>query len=210
MSDHMLGRMTCPVSTSSLDMDSCNIAQRFSVEQGVKQDGSLKVRPCDDMTGSGINGCTQPCEKLRNDSANALVVCIRLLASLSKSAPVLWKADMDAAYRRIPIRPGDRWAAWVAFCVGDKMWSACHLSIMFGASSSVHAWNRIGALLCHLGGSLLRLPLLRYVDDFFAPDLPACARRSMLCFARVVRAIMECTSISDRKLDFGNPLVVLD
>ena len=41
---------------------------------------------------------------------------------------------------------------------------------MFGAVGSVHAWERVGAALAHLARTFLKLPLLRYVDDYFGPE----------------------------------------
>ncbi len=35
--------------------------------------------------------------------------------------PGLWKADIDAAFRRIPVRPEHRWACGVAFKVEKQV-----------------------------------------------------------------------------------------
>ena len=35
--------------------------------------------------------------------------------------PGLWKADIDAAFRRIPVRPEHRWACGIAFMVGKQV-----------------------------------------------------------------------------------------
>ena len=39
-----------------LDLSKVLLARRFSVVQGVKEDGSPKVRGCDDDTGSSSHG----------------------------------------------------------------------------------------------------------------------------------------------------------
>ena len=44
-----------------------------------------------------------------------------------------------------------------------------HYSCMFGAIGSVHAWERVGAAVAHLARKYLKIALLRYVDDLFAP-----------------------------------------
>ena len=125
------------------------------------------------------------------------------------ATPWLWKADIDAAYRRIPIRPDQRWAAWIAFVVGGVYFASGHVTMPFGATASVHAWNRVGALLCHIARRVLMAPVLRYVDDFFCIDFPECAKHTMDCFARIVRALLGVSAVAERKLDFGCPLVVL-
>ena len=53
--DSCMGRMTDPVEISQLDLDKHCVARRFAVEQGLRPDGSLKLRPCDDETASGTN-----------------------------------------------------------------------------------------------------------------------------------------------------------
>ena len=67
----------------------------------------------------------------------------------------------------------------------------------------------MGAFLCHIGRRVLFLPLLRYVDEFFAIDRAACAEHAMGCFARVVRALLGPNAVADRKMSFGNPLPIL-
>ena len=106
--------------------------------------------------------------------------------------PHLWKADIDAAFRRIPIKPEERWMCGIAFMVDGQVcatlscrggvllvycvlrcaqvWWAQHLAAPFGAVGSVHGWERVGAGVAHIARSLLKLPLLRYVDDYWSPE----------------------------------------
>ena len=64
--DASCGRMEYPVQLHDDDtfLASVRIARRFSVEQGVKPDGSLKVRAVDDESRNGVNGVTDATEKL--------------------------------------------------------------------------------------------------------------------------------------------------
>lgn len=139
----------------------------------------------------------------------------------------LFKADIDAAFRRIPIMPGHRQYAGVLFKEGGQTWFAKHAAMPFGAIASVHAWDRVGAFLRELGRKLLHLALFRYVDDFFAPDwdevienakdtFARCASVAYMCIAgvcdllqRLVRACLGQGAISERKLESGNGLVIL-
>ena len=52
----------------------------FSVLTGVKSDGSLKVRPVDDMSVSGVNEATEVLEKSTYDSLDLLFHTLRILA----------------------------------------------------------------------------------------------------------------------------------
>ena len=93
--------------------------------------------------------------------------CLRLLAF---KAPAVMKADIDAAFRRIPIRRDQRWAASVAWLYHGEPWTATHIGMPFGAAASGIAWHQVGHLLLMIGSILLGLPLYRYVDDYFAID----------------------------------------
>ena len=62
-------------------------------------------------------------------------------------APGLWKADIDAAFRRVPLQESHQWAAVVAYLYHGEPWVAVHRSMPFGATASVVAWHKVGALL---------------------------------------------------------------
>ena len=100
-----------------------------------------------------------------------------------------FKADIDSAFRRIPLRPEHRRFAWIIYCFAGVVWGAQHMALPFGAGprwplpppfpwptvrrgavSSVHNWERIGAALVAICRRLLRIPVLRYVDDLFGVD----------------------------------------
>ena len=71
---------------------------------------------------------------------------------------------------QIPIAPEDRWACGIAFESDGNTVTSQHITAPFGSVASVHAWERVGAALAHLGRNLLKIPVLRYVDDFFGPE----------------------------------------
>ena len=129
-------------------------------------------------------------EKLKHHTMDTLEHILREFVTRCKEVPSLFKADIDAAFRRIPVRPEHRkWCA-IAFRQDDKVhiitsapvlyyvllsatiqiWTARHYACPFGAIGSVHAWERIGAAILHIAHTFLRLPVLRYVDDYFGPD----------------------------------------
>jgi len=119
----------------------------------------------------------------------------RVPTAAASCGAVTWhaQADIDAAFRRVPILPAHRWACGVAFVVGGKVRGVLqcmhlsgeglgagsqvivskHISCPFGAVGSVHAWERIGAAVAHLARVYLKLAILRYVDDYFCPERPA-------------------------------------
>ena len=123
--------------------------------------------------------------------------------------PDLSKSDIDSGFRRIPLRPEDRWAAFVAFVAKGTTFISGHLALPFGAIASVHNWDRIGSLLCHLARRLLHLPVMRYVDDYFSCDRAECIDHALLCFMRLVRFLLGDTAVSASKSTSGMPLDIL-
>ena len=75
--DSQLGRMTPPAKVSAEACKDKILSPRFAVEQGLKPDGSLKIRPIDDFTASGCNAHTIPAEKLKCDTLDLLLACMR-------------------------------------------------------------------------------------------------------------------------------------
>ena len=63
--DHVLIRH--PIMPGDVDLSSILLAPRFGVDQGIRSDGSRKIRAVDDCTRSGVNGATQPSVKLNID-----------------------------------------------------------------------------------------------------------------------------------------------
>ena len=79
----------------------------------------------------------------------------------------------------------------------------------FGSVASVHAWDRVGAFLRHLGRKMPKLLLSRYVDDFFAADRAEDVQHALQCFARLVRAMLGTDALAPEKMEHGNPLQAL-
>ena len=169
-----------PVPLGEKASDKFLLARRFSVVQGTK------IRPVDDETECGVNKCCQPCEKLKNENIDLLVTAIESFQMQTNSIPFVWKADVDAAYRRIPIRDEDLWAMGIAFKHDNEIWTSQHLATPFGSVGSVHAWHRVGEAISVIAREILRIPLLRYVDDFFSIDRPEVAEHALKCFQRSV------------------------
>ena len=109
-----------------------------------------------------------------------------------------------------------------------QVWWAQHLAAPFGAIGSVHGWERVGAAAAHIARALLKLPMLRYVDDYFGPGWSVCVLvcvcslylcvivhrketilHGLQCFVRLIRVLLGRTAIADEKCECGPSLVVL-
>ena len=134
---------------------------------------------------------------------------VYLLFCLWQGTKKLFKADVDSAFRRMPIKPEHRKFAHIFFRVGDSIFTATHLAMMFGSIASVHSWHRLGCLLRAFGRRLLRIPLLCFVDDYFSVDRAGSVEGALESFVRIVLACLGSDAVSPCKTDTGNPLVVL-
>ena len=83
------------------------------------------------------------------------------------------------------------------------------MSLPFGATSSVHHWERVGELLKAIARRVVHLLVLRFVDDFFTADRSECAAHAKRIFARLVKCLLGPTAIAEHKLMHANPLPVL-
>ena len=54
--------------------------------------------------------------------------------------------------------------------VNVQVMVSAHRACPFGAVSSVHSLEIIGALLCKIARRVLNMAIFRYVDDFFGPE----------------------------------------
>ena len=88
--------------------------------------------------------------------------------------------------------------AGVTWLKDGAAWCSVHHAMPFGAVGSVWAWHRIGALIASVARKLLRLPVLRYVDDYFSIDAPGAVVHAMQCFARLVPLLLGSSAIAER------------
>jgi hypothetical protein len=238
----------------------------LSWSPGTQRDAGAEARPSKKARKEmSVNGYTMPTEKMKHDTLDVLAVTMRHYVQVVGVIPGLVKvslhallcnnsnslynravqADIDAAFRRIPVAPQHRWACWVAFIVMGQvsLWLVCqscvlcvqcqvfvsqHASCPFGAVASVHAWERVGAAITHIARKFLKLAVLRYVDDMFAPErCSPCFRRvsvcvipdrgvrpetmehALQCLARLIRVLLGPTAVALNKLACGRTLDVL-
>ena len=130
--DAELNRMTQPVPISAEALDAWLLSPRFAVAQD-KPDGRVKIRPVDNFSWGAhaegeqgkmskkarkvrsVNGYTALNVKIRHDTLDDLVELMSEFKKTLHKVPGLFKVDIDAAFRRVPVRVQDRWACAVAF-----------------------------------------------------------------------------------------------
>ena len=221
LKDAALGRLSEPVEALGSFHDEGLLHPRFAVARELP-DGSFKRSAVDHLSwsanGTGkvdsVNGATAPQEKLSHDTLDLLAEVLCLFRGCVPDTrvgetPGLFKADIDSAFRRIPVREVDRWAGGVTFVAKGKTFIAQHFACPFGAVASVHAWERVGAALAYLAQILLMLPILRYVDDYFGPDRLETVEHGLQCFVRLVRLLLGPDAVANDKTAFGAQLDIL-
>ena len=163
--DAKLGRMSFPTIANDLELREKVFSPRFCVEQGTRADGTVKLRAVDDFTRSGCNPCTTPSEKLHYDSLDVFIASLRVMAKQYSIDLEFWKADIDAAYRRVPVAPEHRQFAWIFFKRRGTPLISQHFSLPFGSLASVHHWDRIGVLLFTLADFLIIACRVRFASS---------------------------------------------
>lgn len=161
--DAALGRMTAPVPAGAEDGEGRVLTPRFAVVQGCKADGTPRVRSIDDCTASRINRATQPQENMRHNTVDALFEVAKGISQARGNARLqqrrecaaraqdgareigFYKADIDAAFRRVAIRPDHRAYAWVAYTVDGVQMTSQHLAMPFGAGARMSCLRRARA-----------------------------------------------------------------
>ena len=223
LEDASLGRMSYPMPFSKEHMGTVRLHQRFGVEQGLKPNGDTKVRAVDNMSWSSdvgrrpprkrakqsINGCSEIPECIRHHHLDDLLAAIQLFRELMDCIPGLFKADVNAIFRRLPLNPDHQWAVAVAYKRADTIMVSLHNACMFGAYSSVYNWERLAELIIVIAVRWLGICFFRYVDDLFAPERAECMQHALNCVARLALAVLGTGAIVNRKLDCGCSLEVL-
>ena len=82
-----------------------------------------------------MNGCAVLPESIRHDHIDLLMIVVKKFRSMFNELPGLLKADVDSAFRRIPLRPNHRWAAGVAYKHDESVYVSIHNACPFGAVS---------------------------------------------------------------------------
>ena len=219
--DANLMRMSKPKEIAHASEVEFLLAPRFGLQQE-KPDGSCKIRPVDNFSWSRSGGRCKKRRKLdsvngefhnertiRHDNIHALGTCMRAFWTIVSVVPSLFKIDVDSAYRRIPVRPADWWATGIACKVDSSIFVAQHFTAPFGAASSNIGWEQVGDLIAKIVRVILRIGILRYVDDYFAPERAETMQHAAECVTRLVRALMGSSAIAQRKVEWGLRLIVL-
>lgn len=128
MADAALGRMSVPRAATASLTSELLLHPRFGVSQS-RPDGSTKLRVVDHMSWSAskrrrldsVNGYTFTCEKMQHESLDSLAAAMKYMFATCNVLFGLFKADVDSAFRRVPISADYRWCCAVAYKVKGEV-----------------------------------------------------------------------------------------
>ena len=217
--DAAMGRTAWPVPFHQADTSATLYHPRFAVAQ-TRPDGGTKVRAVDHLSWApqgrskaerrerSVNG-QATVNPMCPDTLDVLEEVLGVFRAEAKVTPSLFKADIDAAFRRVAVRREHRWTCGFAYVYKGEIWASRHFACPFGAIGSVNAWEVVGGAIAEIARFHLALPVLRYVDDYFAPERPQLIEHAMCCFRDLVRVLLGPKAIADKKTEHGNPLTIL-
>ena len=68
-----------------------------------------------------VNGHVEAGEKMQYEGLDDLAAAMEYFRTHVGEVPSFWKADVDAAFWRIPVSPEHRWACGIAFRHGSQV-----------------------------------------------------------------------------------------
>ena len=156
-----------------------NVAFRFGAEQ------ADKPRACDDLRYSMTDLACRALTPIKLASWGHVSEMCRSISSDNRPW-YFFKADHEAAYKQLPLAPGQSKLAVVALRSPSdgRRYGFIRKSLMFGAVSAVIHYNVLSRILAELMCRIFGIPAISYFDDFGAL-LPAClATQGLSVFTR--------------------------
>ena len=148
---------------ATFEKDRANIAFRF----GVGQAG--KLRACDDLKHNRVNLHCAAWNPIKLPTRGHISQ-MRLNIRTSERKWAFFKADHEAAYKKLPLEPPNAPLASVALRNPETSeWMALRpKALLFGAAAAVLRYNCFSRLLSVLSNLTFVIPLIGYFDDFGA------------------------------------------
>ncbi|KAF4648635.1 hypothetical protein FOZ61_002391, partial [Perkinsus olseni] len=165
---------------------------------------ATKTRAIDDLSQSQVNDMCVIDEHLYLDDIDSLVNTAQAAYRADAAYNVknrqylLWRGDHKDAYRQFPISPTDHSVASIRLPVPREKrgptWPHSsgyyvHLRLPFGARGSMLHYSRVSRAVCAILRRLLWVPLLAYVDDYYAICPEEQASHCHALFQRVNRVL---------------------
>jgi hypothetical protein len=154
-------------------------APRHVIEQGLKEDGSKRLRSIDDDRVTGVNDTTDEVESPDLISPIWVVMIVVAIAAQCRIAGALMTRcivaldDMKHAFRTMPqCMKAVSSVAYYSFAQGTAVFQRIP-GHSFGKRASPLNFSRLPRLICHAATCFLLVLAAHYVDDFPSVDVEA-------------------------------------
>ena len=176
--------------------------RRFSAPQ------SSKIRGCDNSKRSLVNKAASVGSKICLPRVDDLGSIANHISSIR--GPVeLWKADLESAYKHLPMMPAHAELCVIALrCPGDgEIYMFKTRTQTFGSSSAVLCFNTTARFLGSLFVRLFRIPTINYFDDYVGVATHGLGHLALSYFMKFCNLIgFKC---KDSKCSFGEKIEFL-
>ena len=158
----------------NLNFPKLHVAFRFGAEQ------SDKLRACDDLRHAETNLACVVETPINPVSRDHLVAASNLVSKKDQNW-AMFKADHEAAYKRLPVAPEHAKLSVIALRSppGKRWYGFITRTLVFGAIAAVLLFNVFSRLLRGLFTQLFGISLLCFFDDFGAL-VPLCISEEAL------------------------------
>ena len=143
---------------------------RTAIEQGVKEDGSMKERLIDNASANDVNATarTEECLGLKSGDFH-VAIALRVHELLGLTQMVSGEDDESDAFRSICTRCPQFQVALVIDDAGE-IWGYVPHGMSYGFRLSPLNFSRRASLLCAIATLVFAVPVANYIDDYSTPE----------------------------------------
>ena len=189
-------------SVATYDSGPVKIAFRFGGDQ------TDKLRACDDLKRNEVNRYCAAWTPIKLPTWGHIAQ-MRLDVRRTRRPWGFFKADREAAYKQLPLRPEHTKLAFVA--LRDPITSGWMAfppkALLFGAASAFLRYNCFSRLLAVLANRIFGIPLIGYFDDFGALVPANVGRHALRTFERFCNSLG--ITLKKTKTDRGRRIISL-
>ena len=143
---------------------------RTAIEQGIKEDGSVKERLIDNASANDVNATARTEERLGLKSGDFHVaIALRIHELLGITQMVSGEDDESDAFRTICTRSPQFRVALVIDEAGE-IWGYVPHGMSYGFRLSPLNFSRRASLLCAIAMLIFAVPVANYIDDYSTPE----------------------------------------
>ena len=170
----------------------CNVVPSFGLKQGVNSKGQPKFRRIDDHTSGWVNLAAKRMQKIPMANTDAIAALVKHTADYFQGTEVLVAtADMQAAYRQVPLDPEDVPRALTAIFNPHEGKAMVHevYAQPFGAGHAVPNFYRLAEWFARFLMRYFKIQCDHFFDDFWIVSKANTAEISLHCMLQSAKLL---------------------